>query len=168
MSAGPATGAKSGSTRAWSTPRTGIRLQPWSMDRRIRLRPEPAPAANSHRVAEPCLDMHCIPVTAPAVPAEIMAVANALLAEFAPGTRPPESVRASGVRPWARQVAYFDGAIAQFVEDEAGREGTSVVIGPPGVPGTVNPMFSVTGSPGSSKLSIPRPMLFSLPERVPS
>ena len=72
-------------------------------------------------------------------PAEIMAVANALLAEFAPGTRPPESVRASGVRPWARQVAYFDGAIAQFVEDEAGREGTSVVIGPPGVPGTVSP-----------------------------
>ena len=28
-------------------------------------------------------------------------------------------------------------SISDFVRDEAGREGTSVVIGPPGVPGTV-------------------------------
>ncbi|MGX7824621.1 RNA polymerase recycling motor ATPase HelR [Actinokineospora sp. 24-640] len=72
-------------------------------------------------------------------PAEIMAVAAALLAEFAPGVQPPESVRACGVRPWSRQVA-GDGvaaAVAEFVRDEARREGTSVVIGPPGVPGAV-------------------------------
>jgi hypothetical protein len=74
-------------------------------------------------------------------PAEIMAVAGALLAEFAPGTRPPESVRACGVRPWSRQVGDEDqaAAIDQFVRDEAGREGTCVVIGPGGVPGTVPP-----------------------------
>ncbi len=30
-------------------------------------------------------------------------------------------------------------AIEEFVRDEAGREGTSVVIGPPGVPGAVVP-----------------------------
>ena len=30
-------------------------------------------------------------------------------------------------------------AIEEFVRDEAGREGTSVVIGPPGVPGAVAP-----------------------------
>jgi superfamily I DNA/RNA helicase len=30
-------------------------------------------------------------------------------------------------------------AIEEFVSDEAGREGTSVVIGPPDVPGTVTP-----------------------------
>ncbi|WP_268875926.1 RNA polymerase recycling motor ATPase HelR [Mycolicibacterium holsaticum] len=72
-------------------------------------------------------------------PAEIMEVAAALLAEFAPGVQPPESVRACGVRPWARQVGAEDlpAAIDEFVRAEGGREGTSVVIGPPGVPGAV-------------------------------
>jgi DNA helicase IV len=74
-------------------------------------------------------------------PAEIMSVAAALLAEFAPGVQPPESVRACGVQPWARQVTENElpAAIEEFVRDEAGREGTSVVIGPPGVPGAVVP-----------------------------
>ncbi|WIY04827.1 RNA polymerase recycling motor ATPase HelR [Amycolatopsis mongoliensis] len=72
-------------------------------------------------------------------PAEIMTVAGALLAEFAPDARPPESVRASGVRPWSRHVAEdgLSDAIDDFDRAEAEREGTSVVIGPPGVPGTV-------------------------------
>ncbi|WP_378739994.1 RNA polymerase recycling motor ATPase HelR [Nocardia brasiliensis] len=72
-------------------------------------------------------------------PAEIMTVAAALLAEFAPGVQPPESVRSCGVRPWSRQVTGDElaTAIGEFVQDEAGREGTSVVIGPPGVPGVV-------------------------------
>jgi DNA helicase IV len=74
-------------------------------------------------------------------PAEIMAVAAELLAEFAPEVTPPESVRASGVRPWARRVTddELSGAVGEFLHDEAGREGTSVVIGPPGVPGAVPP-----------------------------
>jgi DNA helicase IV len=74
-------------------------------------------------------------------PAEIMTVAAALLAEFAPGVQPPESVRASGVQPWSRQVteAELPTAIDEFVFDEAGREGTSVVIGPPDVQGAVAP-----------------------------
>jgi DNA helicase IV len=74
-------------------------------------------------------------------PAEIMTVAAALLAEFAPGVKPPESVRACGVRPWARHVTEDElpTAIDEFVRDEAARVGTSVVIGPPGVPGTVVP-----------------------------
>ena len=72
-------------------------------------------------------------------PEEIMTVAAALLEEFAPGVQPPESVRACGVQPWSRRVTDDElaGAIEDFVRDEAGREGTSVVIGPPGVPGTV-------------------------------
>ncbi|MFQ6396754.1 RNA polymerase recycling motor ATPase HelR [Nocardia sp. KC 131] len=72
-------------------------------------------------------------------PAEIMTVAAALLAEFAPGVQPPESVRACGVQPWSRHVTEDElaTAIEEFVQNEAGREGTSVVIGPPGVPGTV-------------------------------
>jgi len=75
-------------------------------------------------------------------PAEIMAVAAALLAEFAPGTTPPESVRATGVRPWSRRVSADElpAAIEGFLRDEAGREGTSVVIGPAGVPGAVPPV----------------------------
>ena len=72
-------------------------------------------------------------------PAEIMSVAASLLADFAPKVQPPTSVRASGVRPWSRQVDELHSAIEQFVRDEAPREGTSVVIGPPGVPGTVPP-----------------------------
>ncbi len=74
-------------------------------------------------------------------PAEIMTVAAALLAEFAPGVQPPESVRACGVQPWSRRVTADElpAAIEEFVRDEAGREGTSVVIGPPGVPGAVVP-----------------------------
>lgn len=72
-------------------------------------------------------------------PAEIMAVAAAVLAEFAPAVRPPESVRACGVRPWSRRVEENElaSAIEEFVRDEEGREGTAVVIGPPGLPGTV-------------------------------
>lgn len=74
-------------------------------------------------------------------PAEIMTVAAALLAEFAPGVQPPESVRPCGVQPWSRRVTEDElpAAIEEFVRDEAGREGTSVVIGPPGVPGAVVP-----------------------------
>ncbi|OCF87827.1 helicase [Nocardia brasiliensis] len=72
-------------------------------------------------------------------PAEIMAVAAALLAEFAPEVQAPESVRACGVQPWSRLVTddELPSAIDAFVRDEADREGTSVVIGPPGVPGAV-------------------------------
>ncbi|MEU7529958.1 RNA polymerase recycling motor ATPase HelR [Saccharothrix sp. NPDC042600] len=72
-------------------------------------------------------------------PAEIMAVAAGVLAEFSPETRAPESVRACGVPPWSRHVS-DDGvaaAVEEFVREEAGREGTSVVIGPPDVPGAV-------------------------------
>jgi DNA helicase IV len=79
-------------------------------------------------------------------PAEIMSVAAALLAEFAPGVQPPESVRSCGVQPWSKKVPdnELSDAIAEFVDDEASREGTSVVIGPPGVPGTV-PAASTKG-----------------------
>lgn len=74
-------------------------------------------------------------------PAEIMAVAASVLAEFAPDVTPPDSVRASGATPWARLVdsEELPSAIAEFVADEAGRAGTSVVIGPPDVPGAVTP-----------------------------
>jgi DNA helicase IV len=72
-------------------------------------------------------------------PAEIMTVAAALLAEFAQGVAPPESVRACGVQPWSRRVTEDElpTVIEEFVHGEATRVGTSVVIGPPGVPGTV-------------------------------
>ncbi|MGV9801738.1 RNA polymerase recycling motor ATPase HelR, partial [Mycobacterium sp. NPDC003449] len=58
-------------------------------------------------------------------PAEIMAVAAELLAEFAPTATPPESVRACGVPPWSRRLTddELGSAIEEFVRDEAGREG---------------------------------------------
>ncbi|MGW1679728.1 RNA polymerase recycling motor ATPase HelR [Saccharopolyspora sp. NPDC002376] len=72
-------------------------------------------------------------------PAEIMAVAASVLAEFAPEVAPPDSVRSCGVQPWSRQVSGDElvAAVEEFTRDEAGREGTSVVIGPPEVPGAV-------------------------------
>ncbi|EHB58414.1 UvrD/REP helicase [Mycolicibacterium rhodesiae JS60] len=74
-------------------------------------------------------------------PAEIMAVAAALLAEFAPEVRAPESVRACGIQPWSRRISADDlsAAIEEFMTTEAALEGTSVVIGPPDVPGAVAP-----------------------------
>ncbi len=74
-------------------------------------------------------------------PSEIMAVAASVLADFAPEVTPPESVRASGFQPWARRVKAdeLSSAIAQFVAEEDRLPGTSVVIGPPGMPGTVPP-----------------------------
>ncbi|WP_166907289.1 RNA polymerase recycling motor ATPase HelR [Mycobacterium sp. DL440] len=74
-------------------------------------------------------------------PAEIMAVAGALLAEFATGVQAPESVRSCGVQPWSRQLAVDEipSAVEKFVREEATRDGTSVVIGPPEVPGAVAP-----------------------------
>ena len=54
-------------------------------------------------------------------PAEIMTVAAALLAEFAPGVAPPESVRACGVAPWSRRVT----------EDELRPSSTSPLPAPP-------------------------------------
>ncbi|QGK72226.1 AAA family ATPase [Allosaccharopolyspora coralli] len=74
-------------------------------------------------------------------PAEIMTVAAGVLAEFAPGIQPPESVRACGVQPWSRRVdeGALSAAIEEFVRTEAGRDGTSVVIGPSEVPGAVAP-----------------------------
>lgn len=70
-------------------------------------------------------------------PAEIMGVAAAVLAEFAPHIAPPDSVRASGVQPWARFVTddEITSAIEEFTLAEAAREGTSVIIGPPDIPG---------------------------------
>lgn len=72
-------------------------------------------------------------------PVEIMAVAADVLADFAPQVEPPESVRSCGVQPWSQRVAEDElpAAVEEFVRDEAGREGTSVVIGPPDVPGAV-------------------------------
>jgi DNA helicase IV len=74
-------------------------------------------------------------------PAEIMSVAAALLAEFAPAVQPPESVRACGLQPWSRQVTADElpSAIEEFVRAETLREGTKIVIGPPGTPGAVPP-----------------------------
>ncbi|RBO91548.1 RNA polymerase recycling motor ATPase HelR [Nocardia puris] len=70
-------------------------------------------------------------------PAEIMAVAAAVLAEFAPDIVPPDSVRASGVQPWARFVTEDEitSAIEEFIVAEGAREGTSIIIGPPDIPG---------------------------------
>jgi hypothetical protein len=50
-------------------------------------------------------------------------------------------VRACGVRPWSRRVAdgELHNAIGEFTRDEAGREGTSVVLGPADVPGAIPP-----------------------------
>jgi DNA helicase IV len=61
-------------------------------------------------------------------PAEIMELAAAVLAEFAPDRRAPESVRETGEHPWQRSVAATD--VRRAVEEEAARleRGTLAVI----------------------------------------
>ena len=65
-------------------------------------------------------------------PAEIMALAAAVLAEFAPDRQPPESVRATGEDPWQRTVPATDlaAAVRTAVEAEGARlgRGTLAVI----------------------------------------
>ncbi|MFD1533534.1 helicase [Pseudonocardia aurantiaca] len=65
-------------------------------------------------------------------PAEIMALAAAVLAEFAPERQPPESVRATGEDPWQRTVPATDLAaeVRKAVEAEVAQlgRGTLAVI----------------------------------------
>jgi DNA helicase IV len=67
-------------------------------------------------------------------PAEIMAVAERVVAEVDPGQPMPVSVRSTGVRPWSHRVAAGDlaDAVAGAVSREAGAltEGSVVVIAP--------------------------------------
>jgi DNA helicase IV len=58
-------------------------------------------------------------------PAEIMALAAGVLAEYAPERQPPESVRAAGEDPWQRTVPATDLAaeVRKAVEAEAARLG---------------------------------------------
>lgn len=75
-------------------------------------------------------------------PSEIMTIAASVLAMVDSSLRPPDSVRDSGISPWARQVSAGDleSALANAVEENAG-EGTVAVIVPegfhPDIPGTV-------------------------------
>ena len=66
------------------------------------------------------------------MPAEIMALAAAVLAEFAPDRQPPESVRATGEDPWQCTVPATDLAaeVRKAVEAEAAQlgRGTLAVI----------------------------------------
>jgi DNA helicase IV len=56
-------------------------------------------------------------------PAEIMAVAAAVLAELDPPGEPPRSVRSTGARPWRMRVERedFGAALARIAADEAAR-----------------------------------------------
>ena len=58
-------------------------------------------------------------------PAEIMALAGAVLAEFAPDRRPPESVRATGEHPWQQTVpaAGLAARLREVVDAEAALSG---------------------------------------------
>lgn len=87
-------------------------------------------------------------------PAEIMALAAAVLAEFAPDRQPPESVRATGEDPWQRTVPATDVAaeMRKAVEAEVAHlgRGTLAVIavdvgGLAGLPAEVHTPVSAKG-----------------------
>ncbi|MGA5706139.1 HelD family protein [Streptomyces cellulosae] len=63
-------------------------------------------------------------------PAEIMEVAAAVVRDAHPGFEPPSSVRATGVRPWARAVADLPAATADAVKELTPQEGRLAVIAP--------------------------------------
>lgn len=62
-------------------------------------------------------------------PTEIMALAAAVLAEYAPDRQPPESVRAAGEEPWQRTVPAtgLAAAVRAAVEAEVARLGHGTV-----------------------------------------
>ena len=88
-------------------------------------------------------------------PAEIMALAAGVLAEFAPDRQPPESVRATGEEPWQRTVPASDLAaeVVKAVEAEVAQlgRGTLAVIaattsaGLPALPVQVHTPVSAKG-----------------------
>ncbi len=63
-------------------------------------------------------------------PAEIMDVAAAVVRAEHPGFEPPSSVRATGVRPWARATDDLPGAVAKAVGELTPSEGRLAVIAP--------------------------------------
>ncbi|MEU0599110.1 ATP-dependent DNA helicase [Streptomyces sp. NPDC006393] len=63
-------------------------------------------------------------------PAEIMDVAAAVVRAENPGFRPPSSVRATGVRPWARATDDLPGAVEKAVAELTPDEGRLAVIAP--------------------------------------
>ncbi|MFF5341140.1 HelD family protein [Streptomyces althioticus] len=63
-------------------------------------------------------------------PAEIMEVAAAVVRDAHPGFEPPGSVRATGVRPWARATADLPAATAEAVGELTPQEGRLAVIAP--------------------------------------
>ncbi|MGV9877214.1 HelD family protein [Streptomyces cellulosae] len=63
-------------------------------------------------------------------PAEIMEVAAAVVRDAHPSFEPPSSVRATGVRPWARAVADLPAATADAVKELTPQEGRLAVIAP--------------------------------------
>ncbi|WP_437069779.1 HelD family protein [Streptomyces sp. enrichment culture] len=63
-------------------------------------------------------------------PAEIMEVAAAVVRDAHPGFEPPSSVRATGVRPWARAAADLPAAAADAVKELTPQEGRLAVIAP--------------------------------------
>ncbi len=65
------------------------------------------------------------------MPAEIMAVAAAVLAELDPSLEPPRSVRRSGVEPW--RLAVPAGTLAERLRDVVAREAAAVGDGRLGV-----------------------------------
>jgi DNA helicase IV len=87
-------------------------------------------------------------------PAEIMARAAAVLAEYAPDRQPPESVRSTGEEPWQRAVPAADlvDEVRTAVEAEVARlgHGTVAVIaahlgGLAGLPAEVHTPVSAKG-----------------------
>ncbi|MFD5374456.1 HelD family protein [Streptomyces griseoincarnatus] len=63
-------------------------------------------------------------------PAEVMEVAAAVVRDAHPGFEPPSSVRATGVKPWARAAADLPAATAEAVEELTPAEGRLAVIAP--------------------------------------
>lgn len=63
-------------------------------------------------------------------PAEVMDVAAAVVRAEHPGFEPPGSVRATGVRPWARATGDLPAAVAEAVAELTPDEGRLAVIAP--------------------------------------
>lgn len=90
-------------------------------------------------------------------PTEIMDVAAGVLAEFAPGLKPPTSVRETGVEPWALELAGQDvyARLPELVVEELAEagDGTVAVLCPEAL---VDGVRDVVLAERASVLTVPR------------
>jgi DNA helicase IV len=91
-------------------------------------------------------------------PAEIMTIANRLLAVAAPEIPPTRSVRTTGIAPEFHRVDDVVGTVADRAREFSGRRGTTAVIAPPALHGAITEALRDVGAVADSPEALDAPI----------